>query len=69
MTNIKLETLCLGQITRTQSPAGWCYGCLRDDKNKECPHYIPAKLYEFEVEHARKLYDKKHVEDHFDHLL
>ena len=41
---------CLGHITKSQSPEGWCLRCLPDyvtnnDYNQSCPHYKPIRLF------------------------
>jgi len=33
---------CLGHITKRQSPEGWCYRCIEDELNVQCPYYREA---------------------------
>jgi hypothetical protein len=45
-----LEILCRGHIAEI---CGWCFGCKKDDYNRDCPHYSPTILQTFDVEENR----------------
>jgi len=42
-----LEILCKGHITEI---CGWCFGCKKDDYNRECPNYTPTLLQTFNIQ-------------------
>jgi hypothetical protein len=47
-----LEILCRGHIAQI---CGWCFGCKKDDYNRECPNYTPTILQTFDVEENQEI--------------
>ena len=47
-----IEILCRGHIAEI---CGWCFGCKKDDFNRECPHYSPTLLQTYEVEENQEI--------------